>query len=252
MEVDFTKFKSTDRRFSAITAYDYPTARVIGELNPDIVLVGDSLGMVVLGFPDTTHVTLDHMLHHVAAVSRGLNDAQSTSILVGDLPYGTYDTPEQALESAKALIKVGAHAIKLEGGENFSAQLELITQAGIPILGHIGMLPQSVQVEGGYKKKGKTDAELQQIIRDGQTLSQAGAFATVIESVTPDTATQVTNELDIPTIGIGAGGTTCRGEIAVLHDIVGASPWFVPPFATVRANIADNIKKAVSDYLDSI
>jgi len=256
MAPDFSKFdpktNNAARRFSAITSYDYPTARVIGALHPDIVLVGDSLGMVVLGFPDTTHVTLDHMTHHVSAVTRGLKDANSTSILVGDLPYATYETPEQALSSAQSLIDAGAHAVKLEGGSHYKPQLEAIAAAGIPILGHIGMLPQSVQTEGGYKKKGKTDAELQQIILDGQTLEQVGAFATVIESVTAETATQVTSQLSIPTIGIGAGGTTCHGEIAVLHDIVGASPWFVPPFAKVRAHLAEEIQRAVSEYLDSI
>jgi len=245
-------FQELSRRFSAITAYDYPTARIIGELNPDIILVGDSLGMVVLGFPDTTYVTLEHMEHHIGAVARGLKDAESTSTLVGDLPSGSYDTPKDAVASAKRLIAAGAHAVKLEGGTEFKAQLQAIRNEGIEILGHIGMLPQSVQAEGGYKKKGKTPQEIERILADGHALQSIGAFATVIESVTPDTATQVTEALEIPTIGIGAGGATCRGEIAVLHDVVGASPWFVPPFATVRANVANDIKKAIQAYLDSI
>jgi len=245
-------FQESSRRFSAITAYDYPTARVIGSLNPDIILVGDSLGMVVLGFPDTTYVTLEHMEHHIGAVTRGLTDAKSTSVLVGDLPAGTYETPEEAVTSAKRLIAAGAHAVKLEGGAEFKAQLQAIRSEGIEILGHIGMLPQSVQAEGGYKKKGKTAQEIEHILADGKALESVGAFATVIESVTPDAATLVTQSLHIPTIGIGAGGATCRGEIAVLHDVVGASPWFVPPFATVRANVADDIKQAIKAYLDSI
>ncbi len=250
--MSFDRFKVADRRFSAITAYDYPTARVIGELNPDIILVGDSLGMVVLGFPDTTHVTLAHMEHHIAAVARGVLDSGSSSIIVGDLPANTYETVDAALASAQRLIKAGAHAVKLEGGVDFEPHLKAIREAGIEVLGHIGMLPQQVLKEGGYKKKGKTSEESLRVFEDAQVLECVGAFATVIESVTPELAAQVTESIEIPTIGIGAGNRTCRGEIAVFHDVVGASPWFVPPFATQRASVAAEIKRAVQEYLDSI
>lgn len=235
-----------------LTAYDYPTARLLDEAGVDTLLVGDSLGMVVLGFPDTTHVTLDMMLHHTAAVSRGVKNA----LIIGDMPIHSYDTPEQALSTAQALVKAGADVVKLEGGFNQVEKVKAIVAAGIPVIGHHGMLPQRVLEEGGYKKKGKTEEESEAILKGALALQEAGCFAIVLESVIPSLAEKITSTLRIPTIGIGCkaktGKQTCDGEVAVITDIVGSYPWFVPPFATQRADIAAEITRATREYIKSI
>lgn len=236
------------KRLSALTAYDYPTARLLDEAGTDLLLVGDSLGMVVLGFPDTTHVTLDHILHHTQAVARGANNA----LIIGDLPINTYNTPEEALKNAQALIEAGAKSVKLEGGVRQADKVKMITEAGIPVVGHLGMLPQRVKEEGGYKKKGKSDSEVEALFEGALALQDAGCFAIVLESVIPDVATRLTKALDIPTIGIGCGGQTCDGEIAVITDVIGSYPWFVPPFAKQRANIAEETSRAVREFLQSL
>ncbi len=230
---------------SCLTAYDFPTGKLIDESGVDIVLVGDSLGMVVLGFPDTTNVTMEHMLHHTAAVARGVKSA----MIIGDLPIHSYDTPAEALENAKRLIAAGANAVKLEGGLRQIKKVEAIIAAGIPVLGHMGMLPQRVLKEGGYKKKGKSDQEIEALIEGCLALEKAGCFAIVLESVVGSTAAKITDTLKIPTIGIGCGDGNCDGEIAVITDIIGAYPWFVPPFAKVRADVAGEIKRAVRAYI---
>lgn len=240
--------KKGQQPISALTAYDYPTARLLDEAGTDILLVGDSLGMVVLGYPDTTHVTLEHIIHHSAAVARGAKNA----LIVSDLPINTYDTPEQALASSRRLIEAGGQAVKLEGGLNQIGKVKAITEAGIPFMGHLGMLPQRVKEEGGYKKKGKSDSEVEALIESALALQEAGAFSIVLESVIPEASRQLTAALDIPTIGIGCGEKTCDGEIAVITDVIGSYPWFVPPFATQRANVAADITKAVKGYLDSL
>lgn len=240
--------KKGRKPISALTAYDYPTARLLDEAGTDILLVGDSLGMVVLGYPDTTHVTLEHIIHHSEAVARGAKNA----LIVSDLPINTYDTPEQAVESSRKLIAAGGQAVKLEGGINQAEKVKAITEAGIPFMGHLGMLPQRVIEEGGYKKKGKSDSEIDDLIEGALALQKAGAFAIVLESVIPAAARRLTAELNIPTIGIGCGEKTCDGEIAVITDVIGSYPWFVPPFATQRANVAADITKAVKGYLESL
>lgn len=233
------------RPISALTAYDYPTARLLDECGIDVLLVGDSLGMVVLGFPDTTHVTLDHMLHHVAAVAR----ARPAALVVGDLPIHTYDTPDQALETARKLVAAGAEAVKLEGGIRQAQKVRAITQAGIPVIGHLGMLPQRVIEEGGYHKKGKTPEQADAIREGAQALIDAGVCAIVFESIIPATARTLTAELAVPTIGIGCGEHTCDGEIAVVTDLLGSYPWFVPPFAKPEADLASSIRHAASAYV---
>lgn len=241
-----------ERRVSALTAYDYPTARILDEAGVDIILVGDSLGMVVLGFPDTTCVTLEMMTHHTAAVARGVNRA----LVVGDLPIHSYDTPQQALTSAQALIRAGADAVKLEGGIRQIEKIQTIIGAGIPVIGHHGMLPQRVREEGGYKKKGKTEAESCAIMQGALALQEAGCFALVLESVVPGLAEKITSRLDIPTIGIGckapSGEQTCDGEVAVITDVIGSYPWFVPPFARPHADVAGEISRAVKAYTESL
>ncbi|MFL6589171.1 MAG: 3-methyl-2-oxobutanoate hydroxymethyltransferase [Chthoniobacterales bacterium] len=241
---DFRGQKRRGERITALTAYDYPTARLLDESGIDIILVGDSLGMVVLGYEDTTQVTLAEMVHHTRAAARGVKRA----LLVGDLPIHTYDTPEQAVVSARALVDAGAKAVKLEGGVTHVRQIEAIIGAGIPLMGHIGMLPQSVREEGGYKVKGRTHAEAEALLQDAIAVEKAGAFAVVLEIVLPETARRITETLPIPTIGIGSG-SLCDGQILVTHDLIGLFPWFTPKFVSPKARVADEIRRAVQGFI---
>lgn len=230
---------------AALTCYDYPMARLLDEAGTDILLVGDSLGMVVLGFPDTTHVTLTHILHHLEAVSR----AKPKALMIADLPINTYDTPSQALETARALVAAGADAVKLEGGIRQAEKVRAITSAGIPVCGHLGMLPQRVVEEGGYHKKGKTPEQTREILAGAKSLIDAGVFAIVLESVTPAAAAKITAAISVPTIGIGCGESSCDGEIAVVTDLLGSFPWFVPPFAKPEADLAAATTEAAKKYI---
>ena len=233
------------RPVAALTAYDYPTARLLDECGVDVLLVGDSLGMVVLGFPDTTHVTLDHMLHHVAAVAR----AEPRALVVGDLPIHTYDTPEMALDTARQLVAAGAEAVKLEGGVRQADKVRAITAAGIPVIGHLGMLPQRVIEEGGYRRKGRTPEQADAIREGAEALVAAGVSAIVFESIIAETSKLLSRELPVPVIGIGCGEGNCDGEIAVVTDLLGSFPWFVPPFARPEADVAAATRDAVGRYL---
>lgn len=239
--------KAAGRRLATLTAYDYPTARLIDEAGIDLILVGDSLGMVFAGLPDTTGVTMDHMLYHTTVVARAVTRAA----LVADLPYRSYDSPAEAVRHGRALIAAGAHAVKLEGGAEQLPQLLALRDAGIPAVGHIGMLPQHVLEEGGYKKKGKTPPEAERLIDSARAVESAGVAAIVLESIVPAVATRITEVLTIPTIGIGSGDH-CDGQIRVIHDVIGAFPWFVPPFARPAADIAGEIRRAVAAYRDSV
>jgi 3-methyl-2-oxobutanoate hydroxymethyltransferase len=232
---------------SAITAYDYPTGRLCDEAGIQMILVGDSLGMVVCGMPDTTSVTLAQIVYHTEMVRRAVRRA----VLVADLPIHSYDTSQQALESARLLSDAGADAVKLEGGLEQVEKIRRITDAGIAVCGHIGMLPQRVREEGGYKKKGKSEAEADELVCAAVALEEAGAFAIVLESIVPSVATAITSAIAIPTIGIGAG-SSCSGQIRVLHDVIGSYPWFVPPFAKVHGNVAEVTSKALEDYLAEV
>jgi 3-methyl-2-oxobutanoate hydroxymethyltransferase len=236
--------KARGEKVPALTAYDYPTARLLDEAGVPLILVGDSVGMVVLGYPDTTHVTLDHIRHHVAAVAR----AKTRALVVADLPYRTYQTPEDAVANARLLIAAGAEAVKLEGGIAVVPEILSIRQAGLAVMGHIGMLPQSVKEEGGYKIKGKSEAEKERLLADAIALEQAGAFAIVLELVEPELARAITAQVAIPTIGIGSG-PDCGGQILVTHDLVGAFPWFRPKFAVARADIASAIRAAAEAFV---
>ena len=197
---DFRDRKRRGERLTALTAYDYPTARLLDESDIDVILVGDSLGMVVLGYEDTTEVTLADIVHHTKAAARGVKNA----LLVADLPIHTYDSPEQAVKTARALIESGAKAVKLEGGVSHAARIQAIVAEGIPVMAHIGMLPQSVREEGGYKVKGRTPIEVESLLGDAKAVEKAGAFAVVLEIVHPEAARQITDALAIPTIGIGS------------------------------------------------
>lgn len=234
-------------RIAALTAYDFPSAKLLDEIGVPLILVGDSLGMVVLGYPDTTQVTLADMEHHVRAAAR----SHPRALLAADLPYRAYDTPQQAVESAGCLIRAGAEAVKAEGGRAIIEQARAITRAGIPFIGHLGMLPQHVREEGGYKMKGKTESERQGLIEDAIALADAGAFAIVLELVKAEVAQEITARVAAPTIGIGSG-PHCDGQILVTHDLIGAFPWFTPRFVKPRLNSAEQIRKAVSDWMRSL
>jgi 3-methyl-2-oxobutanoate hydroxymethyltransferase len=237
------EFKRRSRKLAVLTAYDYPGARLLEEAGVDWVLVGDSLGMVVLGYPDTTHVTLADMLHHTAAAARGL----SHTPLIADLPIGTYETPEAAVRNARTLLHAGAHAVKIEGGASHRSQLEALAAAGIPVMGHIGMLPQSVLLEGGYHLKGKTPEASEGLLADALAIAQAGVFAMVLELIHPAAAQRITEAVPIPTIGIGSG-VHCDGQILVTHDLTGAFPWFRPKFAKAKAAVGDAIRAAAAAF----
>jgi 3-methyl-2-oxobutanoate hydroxymethyltransferase len=185
------------------------------------------------------------MLHHVAAVAR----AKPSALVVGDLPIHTYDSPAQALDSAQQLIAAGAEAVKLEGGTAQAETVRSLVAAGIPVCGHLGMLPQQVVEEGGYRKKGKTPAQAAALLRDAEALVAAGVFAIVLESVVPTVAAEVTAAIPVPTIGIGCGDRTCDGEVAVVTDLVGSFPWFVPPFARPEADVAGAVRHAAHAYV---
>ena len=242
---NFVEMKQRGEKITALTAYDYPTARLLDESGIDVILVGDSLGMVVLGYPDTTGVTLSEMLHHTRAVTRAVKRA----CVVADFPIHTYDTPEQAVATARELMGAGADGVKLEGGASHARRIEAIVQAGIPVMGHIGMLPQSVREEGGYKVKGRTQAEIAQLIQDARAVEKAGAFSVVLEIVMPETARQVTDAIGIPTIGIGSG-EDCDGQILVTHDLIGLFPWFTPKFVSPAARVADDIRRAATAFIE--
>jgi 3-methyl-2-oxobutanoate hydroxymethyltransferase len=241
----YREMKKRGEKVTALTAYDYPTARLLDESGIDIILVGDSLGMVVLGYEDTTSVSLDEMLHHTRAVARGVKSA----LVVGDMPIHTFATPAQAVATARQFIDAGAQAVKLEGGVSHSAHIEAITDAGIPYMAHIGMLPQQVREQGGYKVKGKTQSEAEALIADARAVEKAGAFSVVLEIVVPEIAKQITNAISIPTIGIGSG-EQCDGQILVTHDLIGLFPWFTPKFVSPEARVADEIRRAARAFIE--
>src|SRR2546423_11478057 len=241
----YREIKCRGERVTALTAYDYPTARLLDESEIDVILVGDSLGMVVLGYEDTTRVTLPELLHHSRAAARGVKKA----LLVADMPIHSYATPEQAVATARTLIEAGARAVKLEGGVSRVSQIEAITSAGIPFMAHIGMLPQSVREEGGYRVKGRTQSEAEALIADARAVEKAGAFSVVLEIVLADIARQITDAIGIPTIGIGSG-KHCDGQILVTHDLIGLFPWFTPKFVSPEARVADEIRRAASAFIE--
>ncbi len=239
--------KARGEKIAALTAYDYPMAKLLDEAGVPLLLVGDSLGMVVLGYPDTTHVTMTEMEHHVRAAAR----AKTNALLGGDLPYHSYETVETAVTDAKRLIAAGAEFVKAEGGREILPQVKAIIAAGIPFCGHLGMLPQHVIEEGGYRIKGKREFEHQALLDDAKALADAGAFAIVLELVTPPVAKEISESISIPTIGIGSG-PDCDGQILVTPDLTGSFPWFTPRFVKPKANCAGEIKSAVTAWKNSL
>lgn len=239
------EMKQKGEKFAMLTAYDYSTARIVDEVGIPLILVGDSLGTVMLGYDSTIPVTLEVMLHHTKAVVRGSQKA----LIVGDMPFMTYTiSVEEALRNAARFIQeAGAQAIKLEGGVTIAPTVKRIVDAGIPVMGHIGLTPQSVNQLGGYKIQGKTPEAARKLIADAIALEQAGAFAVVMETVPAPLAELITKQLSIPTIGIGAGAG-CDGQVQVINDLLGSFTDFVPKHAKQYANLASIIKNAVADY----
>lgn len=238
------EMKERGERIALLTAYDYPTARLLEESGVDMLLVGDSLGMVVLGYPDTTRVTIEEMIHHTRAVARAAKRAP----IVADLPIATYRTAAEAVANARRLIEAGAHAVKLEGGASHAPQIEALAGAGIPLMAHIGMMPQSVRAEGGYRIKGRTSEEASGLMADAMAVENAGAFAVVLELVVADVARRISETTRVPTIGIGSG-PHCDGEVLVTHDLIGFFPWFTPKFVAPRAKVAEAIRTAATEFV---
>jgi len=235
--------QNSTRPLVALTAYSHPFARLLDESGVDMILVGDSLGMVEHGREDTVSVTLEEMIFHTRSVRRGVK----STLLISDLPYGTYKQAGQALAAAKALCKAGADAVKLEGGQEMEPVVTTITSAGIPVVGHLGMLPQRIREEKKYRVKGKDSQGAQALLDDAIALEKSGAFCVVLELVHPPTAKQITDTISIPTIGIGSG-PDCGGQILVTYDLVGLTPWFKPGFVEPLASIGEDVIRAAREF----
>ena len=241
--LDIQKMKLRGERIPMVTAYDYTSAQIVDRAGIPIILVGDSLGMVVLGHPNTIPVTLEQMLHHTRAVVRGSQSA----LIVGDLPFLTYTTVEQAVHSAGRLLQeAGAHAVKLEGGTPVLASMRRLVELGIPVMGHLGLTPQS-EHQLGRRVQGRRAADARQLIEDALAAEAAGAFALVLELVPAELAHEISTRLHIPTIGIGAG-PGCDGQVQIWHDLLGAYTDFVPRHARRYANLAETIAAALQSY----
>jgi len=247
--LDIQRFKDEGRKISMLTAYDCQIARILDGCNVDILLVGDSVGNVVMGLDNTLPVTMDAMLHHVKAVVRGRKQA----LVVADMPFLSYQVSiEEARRNAGLLIKEGgAEAVKIEGGENVEDVIQALTTIDIPVMGHIGLTPQSIHRMGGYKVQGKEEHQRQKLMADAQAVERAGAFAVVLEGVPASLARDITATLTIPTIGIGAGAD-CDGQVLVIHDVLGLSGKFRPKFVKQYVQLEDIIKKAVTEYVDEV
>ncbi len=243
------EMKRKGEKIAMLTAYDYSTARIVDEVGIPLILVGDSLGMVVLGYESTIPVTMDDMLHHTKAVVRGTKRA----MVIADMPFMTYHvTVDDALRNAARFIQEGgAQAVKLEGGVAIAEKIRRIVECGIPVIGHIGLTPQSVHQFGGYKVQGKTPETAVRLLEDARSVEKAGAFAIVLETVPTQLATLITREIGIPTIGIGAG-IGCDGQVQVIHDILGWFTDFVPKHTKQYAQLADIMSSAIADYYNEV
>ena len=237
------------KKITCLTAYDYPTARLMDEAGVDVVLVGDSVAMVVLGYESTLPLTMEESLHHTKAVRRGVQRA----LVVADMPFGTYQGDmNEALKNAVRFVKeAGAEAVKVEGGERRLEVIARLTEAEIPVMGHVGLTPQSVHAMGGYRVQGKTAGSAEQLLRDARAVEAAGAFAIVLEGIPRELAAEITKSVRIPTIGIGAG-PDCDGQILVLHDLLGLTFQEPPKFARRYANIGEVISQAVREYCEDV
>ncbi|ODA40568.1 3-methyl-2-oxobutanoate hydroxymethyltransferase [Desulfosporosinus sp. BG] len=245
---DFEKMKRAGEKISMLTAYDYPSAQLVEKAGVDMILVGDSLGMVVLGYDSTVPVTMEEMLHHTKAVSRGATQ----TFVVADMPFMSYATLDLAIQNAGRLIKEGgADAVKLEGGYHLVPIVQALTRAGIPVVGHIGLTPQTASQLGGFKVQGRDLDSAKQLVEDGQAIEQAGAFLLVLEAIPRQVAKQISLELKIPTIGIGAG-PDCDGQVLVFHDLLGLFERFKPKFVKQYAQLGHDAVQAIQGFHEEV
>ena len=247
--IKIKEMKQKGEKIAMLTAYDYTTAKIVDEVGIPLILVGDSLGMVVLGYESTIPVTMDEMLHHTKAVARGAKNA----MVIGDMPFMSYHiSTEDALRNAARFIQEGgAQAVKLEGGVTVAEKVRSIVSCGIPVMGHIGLTPQSIHQLGGHKRQGKTPEAAKKILKDAQALEDAGAFSIVLETVPAQLATFITQSIDIPTIGIGAGAG-CDGQVLVINDLLGSFTEFVPKHAKQYAKLSDIMSNAITQYYNEV
>lgn len=240
----FQEMKDKNEKIAVLTGYDYPTAKILDKAEIDAVLVGDSLGNTVLGYENTLPVTMEEMLHHTRAVSRAIDNP----LLIGDMPFISFQkSAEEAVQNAGRFVKeAGAEAVKVEGGKESIKQTQKIVEAGIPVMGHLGLTPQRILQFGSYRPQGKTAKEAQRILEDAQMLEDSGVFSIVLESIPQELAKTITEKLDIPTIGIGAGAH-CDGQVLVLHDILGLSD-FSPGFVKQYEDLDSSIEKAIENF----
>lgn len=245
----FAEMKKKGEKISMVTSYDYSTAKIADEAGINSILVGDSLGMVMLGYPDATFVTMEDMIHHIKAVRRGVKNA----LLVGDMPFMSYQTNtyDAVVNAGRLIQEGGAHAVKLEGGVDVYEQIKAIVKASIPVVGHIGLTPQSINVFGGFKVQGKTVETAKRIIDDALAVEKAGAFAVVLEGIPAPLAEIITNMLSIPTIGIGAG-KCCDGQVLVYQDMMGMYSDFTPKFVKRYALLGEQMTQGFKKYDEEV
>ncbi len=245
----FLEKKQRGEKITVLTAYDYLTAKIVDSAGIDAILVGDSLGMVALGYPSTVPVTMDEMIHHTKAVVRG----RERAMVIFDMPFLSYQTGirDAILNAGRALKETGCDAVKLEGGVEQAETIRALVDAGIPVMGHIGLQPQSVNVYGGYRLRGKSGEERKKLLEDAKAVEEAGAFAVVLEKIPSDLAKEITESLSIPTIGIGAG-KFCDGQVLVFHDMVGLFEDFKPKFVKRYAELGKEARRAVEEFIKEV
>jgi len=243
--LNFKQKKESGEKITMLTAYDYSMAKLVDSSGVDAILVGDSLGMVMLGYESTVSVTMDEMLHHCKAVKRGVKDA----FLIGDMPFLSYQISDQeaVVNAGRFLKEAGCDAVKVEGGDQVCSRVKAISEAGIPVLGHLGLTPQTVSKLGGYKVQGKDEATAKKILNDAKQLEDSGCFSVILECIPQDLSKKITETLTIPTIGIGAG-KHCDGQVLVTHDVIGFYNNFTPKFVKQYTKINDSVINALKEF----
>ncbi len=247
--LDIAQMKQQGEKISVLTAYDYPFAKMMDNAGIDMILVGDSVGSVFSGYDNTLPVTMEEMIYHTKAVARGCHQA----LIIADLPFLSYqiDLRDARLNAGRLVKEAGAQAVKLEGGENIAETIRSIVDMDIPVCGHIGLTPQSVHRMGGFRVQGRQDAQIRKIIADAKAVEDAGAFAVVLEAIPADLASEISSQLTIPTIGIGAG-PGCDGQVLVIHDILGLCDKYSPKFVKRFADVHDTIFKGIEQYISEV
>ena len=247
--LDLQKIKDSGEKITMLTAYDYPTARMLDEAGVDILLIGDSVGNVMMGYENTLPVTVDDIIYHTKAVVK----ARKKALVVADMPFMSYQVSieEAKINAGRMIQEGGAEAVKLEGGENMEAVIRALCEIDIPVMGHIGLTPQSIHRMGGYKIQGKEERQRQKLLADALAVERAGAFSVVLEAIPAELAQEITQSLNIPTIGIGAG-INCDGQVLVIHDVLGLSGSFRPKFVKQYVQLEPLIKKAVQEFVAEV